>query len=217
MNKKIRVLIADDHEIVREGLRSILAMEPDIELVGEAKDGIEAIQKTDRLSPDVILIDLIMPRKDGIEAIREISRHNPKVRILVLTTFAEDDKIFSAIEAGALGYMLKDTTSTTLVNAVRVVYRDEPSLHPVVARKLMDARRKKAEAADIVEPLTDREQQVLTHLAKGLSNQDIAAQLVVSELTVRTHVSNILAKLNLENRTQAALYALRHGMAELDL
>jgi len=216
MNEKIRVLVVDDHEIVREGLRTILAMETDIELIGEAKDGVEAVEKALALSPDVILIDLVMPRKDGIQAIREIKAQMPDVRILVLTSFAEDAHVFPAIEAGALGFMLKDTTSATLIQAIHIVYRDEPSLHPTVARKLMAARTQKAQKDEQVEPLTNREQQILALLAKGLTNQSIANQLVLSELTVRTHVSNILAKLNLENRTQAALYALRHGMADLD-
>ncbi len=216
MSEKIRVLVVDDHEIVREGLRTILAMESDIELIGEAKDGVEAVEKALALSPDVILIDLVMPRKDGIQAIREIKAQMPDVRILVLTSFAEDSHVFPAIEAGALGFMLKDTTSATLIQAIHIVYRDEPSLHPTVARKLMAARTQKAQTDEQVEPLTNREQQILALLAKGLTNQSIADQLVLSELTVRTHVSNILAKLNLENRTQAALYALRHGMADLD-
>jgi NarL family two-component system response regulator LiaR len=216
MTEKIRVLVVDDHEIVREGLRTILALEPDIELIGEAKDGVEAVEKALALSPDVILIDLVMPRKDGIQAIREIKAQTPDVRILVLTSFAEDSHVFPAIEAGALGFMLKDTTSATLIQAIHIVYRDEPSLHPTVARKLMAARSQKAQKDEQVEPLTNREQQILALLAKGLTNQSIADQLVLSELTVRTHVSNILAKLNLENRTQAALYALRHGMADLD-
>lgn len=216
MNEKIRVLVVDDHEIVREGLRTILGMESDIELIGEAKDGVEAVEKALALSPDVILIDLVMPRKDGIQAIREIKAQVPDVRILVLTSFAEDSHVFPAIEAGALGFMLKDTTSATLIQAIHIVYRDEPSLHPTVARKLMAARTQKAQKDEQVEPLTNREQQILALLAKGLTNQSIADQLVLSELTVRTHVSNILAKLNLGNRTQAALYALRHGMADLD-
>ena len=216
MSEKICVLVVDDHEIVREGLRTILSLEADIELLGEARDGVEAVEKALALAPDVILIDLVMPRKNGIDAIREIKAQMPQVRILVLTSFAEDSHVFPAIEAGALGFMLKDTTSATLVQAVRIVYRDEPSLHPTVARKLMAARTQKAQPEEHVEPLTSREAQILALLAKGLTNQGIADQLVLSELTVRTHVSNILAKLNLQNRTQAALYALRHGMAELD-
>jgi NarL family two-component system response regulator LiaR len=216
MGEKIRVLVADDHDIVREGLRTILGMEPDMELVGEARDGVEAVEKAVALSPDVILIDLVMPRKNGIQAIREIKEKVPSVRILVLTSFAEDSHVFPAIEAGALGFMLKDTTTATLIQAIRIVSRNEPSLHPTVARKLMAARMQKTQTDEHVEPLTSREQQVLVLLAKGLTNQGIADQLVLSELTVRTHVSNILAKLNLENRTQAALYALRHGMADLD-
>ncbi len=214
MDKRIRVLIVDDHVVVREGLRTILSMEPDIEFVGEAKDGFEAVTKARKLSPDVILMDLVMPGKNGIEAIREIKQNNPQARILVLTSFSEDDLVFPAIEAGALGFMLKDTTSETLTQAVRIVYRDEPSLHPVVARKLMQAKTPKAEAEEPLGMLTPREQQVLALLGRGLSNREIADELVLSELTIRSHVSSILAKLNLENRTQAALYALRRGLTD---
>jgi NarL family two-component system response regulator LiaR len=214
MDKKIRVLIVDDHVMVREGLRTILSMESDIEFVGEAKDGYEAVSQAFKLSPDVILMDLVMPGKNGIEAIREIRQKTPKARILVITSFSEDDLVFPAIEAGALGFILKDTTAETLIQAVRIVYRDEPSLHPTIARKLMQARSPKIEVDEPVEMLTAREQQVLSFLAKGMSNREIAQQLVLSDLTIRSHVSNILAKLNLENRTQAALYALRRGMGE---
>jgi NarL family two-component system response regulator LiaR len=212
MDGKIRVLIVDDHQVVREGLRTILSMEPDIELLDEAKDGFEAVKKALDLAPDVVLMDLAMPGKNGIEAIREIKGKKPGIRILVLTSFSEDDLVFSAIEAGALGFLLKDTTSETLVHAVRVVNRDEPSLHPEVLRKLMKSKSPKAELDEPVVNLTRREQQVLDLLAKGLSNKEIADQLVLSELTIRSHVSSILAKLNQENRTQAALYALRRGL-----
>jgi NarL family two-component system response regulator LiaR len=214
MDKKIRVLIVDDHVVVREGLRTILSMESDIEFVGEAKNGYEAVSQTLDLSPDVILMDLVMPGKNGIEAIREIKKNNPKARILVITSFSEDDMVFPAIEAGALGFIFKDTTAETLIQAVRIVYRDEPSLHPIVARKLMQARSPKIVIDESVGMLTLREQQVLSFLAKGMSNREIAEQLVLSDSTIRSHVSNILAKLNLENRTQAALYALRRGMTE---
>lgn len=214
MNGRIRVLVVDDHQVVREGLRTILSLEPEIELLGEAKDGVEAVAKAAALVPDVILMDLVMPGKNGIEAIREIRQRNPQIRILVLTSFSEDHLVFPAIEAGALGFMLKDTTSETLIQAVKIVYRDEPSLHPSVARKLMQARTPKVETDEPVVMLTQREQQVLAYLAKGLSNREIADQLVLSELTIRSHVSSILAKLNLENRTQAALYALRRGLID---
>ncbi len=212
MDEKIRVLIVDDHQVVREGLHTILSIEPDIEVLGEAKDGIEAVKKALDLAPDVVLMDLIMPGKNGIEATREIKQKNPSIRILVLTSFSEDDLVFSAIEAGALGFLLKDTTSETLVQAVRVVNRDEPSLHPEVVRKLMKSKSPKTELDEPVVKLTRREQQVLDLLTKGLSNREIADQLVLSELTIRSHVSSILAKLNQENRTQAALYALRRGL-----
>jgi NarL family two-component system response regulator LiaR len=215
MEAKIRVLIADDHGLLREGLRRILEGESDIILVGEARDGEEAVEKALSLVPDVLLIDLVMPRKNGIEAIREIKAAEPSIRILVLTSFAEEDHIFPAIEVGALGYMLKDITAANLVQAIRIVNRDEPSLHPEVARKLMKRYTHPVEMLH-EEPLTRREEQVLTLLAKGLTNPEIAAGLVLSEPTVRSHVSNILSKLNLANRTQAALYALRQGLVSFD-
>jgi two-component system, NarL family, response regulator LiaR len=216
MSPKIRLLIADDHGVLREGLRKIFEGEADMELVGEARDGVEAVEKALELVPDVLLIDLAMPRKNGIEAIREIKARNASIHILVLTSFAEDDHIFPAIEAGALGYMLKDTTAANLIQAVRIVNRDEPSLHPEVARRLMQARTANPEVNDPEEALTNREKQVLVLLAHGLTNQEIADQLFVGETTVRSHVSNILGKCHLTNRTQAALYALRQGLVDFD-
>jgi NarL family two-component system response regulator LiaR len=217
MTETIRILVADDHAIVREGLRALIGAKPDMELVGEAADGVEAVLKARSLQPDVILLDLVMPRKDGIEAIGEIKRENPKARILVLTSFAEDDKVFPAIQAGALGYLLKDSSPQELLRAVREVYRGESSLHPAIARKLIgELNRPPENLPPTEEPLTEREVEVLSLVAQGLSNQEIAEKLVVSERTVRTHVSNILGKLHLANRTQAALYAVREGLAGLD-
>jgi NarL family two-component system response regulator LiaR len=194
----IRILIADDHAIVREGLRWLITTEPGMELAGEAVDGEEVVWKAQSIRPDVILLDLVMPRKDGIEAIDEIKRRDPEARILVLTSFAEDEKVFSAIKAGALGYLIKDSSPQDLLQAIRDVYRGEPSMSPTIAQKLM------------------REVAVLRLVAQGLSNQEIGERLVISERTVRTHVSNILDKLHLANRTQAALYALKEGLAHLD-
>jgi NarL family two-component system response regulator LiaR len=217
MTETIRILIADDHAIVREGLRALISTKPDMELVGEAADGVEAVLKARSLRPDVILLDLVMPRKDGIEAIGEIKGENPEARILVLTSFAEDHKVFPAIQAGALGYLLKDSSPQELLKAIREVYQGESSLHPTIARKLIrELHRPPGSLPPTEEPLTEREMEVLSLVARGLSNQEIADRLVVSERTVRTHVSNILGKLHLANRTQAALYAVREGLVSPD-
>jgi NarL family two-component system response regulator LiaR len=216
MTETIHILIADDHAIVREGLRWLIDTEPGMELVGEATDGVEAVLKARSLQPDVILLDLVMPRKDGIEAIGEIKQENPEARVLVLTSFAEDEKVFSAIKAGALGYLLKDSSPQELLQAIRDVHRGESSLHPTIARKLIGELSRPSDLSATEEPLTERELEVLSLVARGLSNQDIADRLVVSERTVRTHVSNILDKLHLANRTQAALYAVREGLASPD-
>jgi len=216
MSEEIRILTADDHAVVREGLRALIDTEPGMVLVAEAADGAEAVRKAQALNPDVVLLDLVMPRKSGIEAIGEIKRTTPSTRILVLTSFAEDDKVFPAIKAGAHGYLLKDTSPHQLLQAIREVYRGEPSMHPTIARKLMLELQRSSELPPTEEPLTEREAEVLSLVAQGLTNQEIADLLFVSERTVRTHVSNILGKLHLANRTQAALYALRKGWASLD-
>lgn len=221
MSETIRVLMVDDHDIVRKGIRALLATEPDIEVVGEANDGAKAIREAARLNPDVILMDLVMPQVDGIAAIKAITAEQPAVRILVLTSFATDDMVFPAIKAGALGYLLKDSGPEELIQAIHEVYDGESSLHPTIARKLLQeiagpAPKASNSAADAVEPLTDRELDVLKLVAQGQSNREISDQLVISEATVRTHMSNILSKLHLASRTQAALYALRQGIASLD-
>jgi len=215
VSDQIRVLIADDHGIVRKGIRALLATETDIVVVGEAEDGRQAVAEAERLSPDIILMDLVMPEVDGIEAIRQIKSRQLEVRILVLTSFAADDKVFPAIKAGALGYLLKDSGPEELVRAIHQVYRGESSLHPMIARKLLQELSRPADQPPSPEPLTERELEVLQLVAQGRSNQDIADYLVISEATVRTHVSNILGKLHLASRTQAALYALRQGLASL--
>jgi NarL family two-component system response regulator LiaR len=212
----IRLLIADDHTIVREGLRALFATEPGIEVVGEAADGEQAVDLARRLQPDVVLLDMVMPRKDGLSAIPAIRAHSPAARILVLTSFAEDDKVFPAIKAGALGYLLKDSSPAELLQAIRSVHQGEASLHPTIARMLIKELNRPPAGPPTAEPLTEREVEVLRLVAQGLSNDDIAARLVVSERTVRTHVSNILDKLHLANRTQATLYALKQGIASLD-
>jgi two-component system, NarL family, response regulator LiaR len=216
MNKMIRILITDDHAVVREGLRSLIDSESGMQVVGEACDGVEAVMKARALRPDVILLDLVMPRKGGIEAIEEIKQENPDARILVLTSFAEDDKVFPAIRKGAQGYLLKDSSPAELLQAIRYVNRGETSLHPTIARKLIQEINHPSDLPPVEEPLTEREVEVLRLVAKGMSNQEIADLLIVSERTVRTHVSNILSKLHLANRTQAALYALKEGFSRLD-
>ncbi len=217
MNESIRILIADDHAVVREGLRSVIATAPGMELVGEAKDGVEAVLKARSLQPDVIVLDLVMPRQDGIEAIGQIKGENPDARILVLTSFGEDETVFAAIKAGALGYLLKDSSPQTLLQAISDVNRGESSLHPTIAHKLIQELNRPSHLPPAQEPLTEREVDIVNLVARGLSNQEIADELVIGERTVRNHVSSILGKLHLANRTQAALYALREGLAELDL
>jgi NarL family two-component system response regulator LiaR len=212
----IRVLIADDHAIVRKGIRALLATEPQIEVVGEANDGLDAISAARRLEPDVILMDLVMPGMDGLEATRRLTACQPAARILVLTSFHGDDKVFPAIKAGALGYLLKDSKPEELVEAIQQVHRGESSLHPSIARRLLRELSAPSDRATEPECLTDREIEVLRLVAQGQSNRQISVSLTISEATVRTHVSNILAKLNLNSRTQAALYALREGLASLN-
>jgi NarL family two-component system response regulator LiaR len=212
----IRVLVVDDHAIVRKGTRALLAEIEDIEVVGEASDGQEAMAQAGALSPDVILMDLVMPGVDGIEATRQITKHEPSPRILVLTSFASDDKVFPAIKAGALGYLLKDSEPADLVEAIHQVHRGEPSLQPSIAQKVLKELRRPSARPPTPDPLTDREREVLRLVAKGLSNREIAQRLVITEATVRTHVSNILSKLHLANRVQATLYALQEGITSLD-
>jgi NarL family two-component system response regulator LiaR len=215
MTEPVRVLIADDHAIVRKGIRALLSTEKEIEVVGEAQDGQSAIEQVERLGPDVVLMDLVMPGMDGLEAIRRITNHKPEARILVLTSFAGVDKVFPAIEAGALGYLLKDSSPEELVQAIYQVYRGNASLHPAVARKLLQRVSHPLGRESEMDPLTERERVVLQLVAQGQSNRAIANRLAISEATVRTHVSHILAKLEVSSRTQAALYALRRGWASL--
>lgn len=216
MAETIRILIADDHALVRKGLRTFIANDPGIEVVGEAEDGVEAVLLADSLQPDVILMDIMMPRQDGVEAIKQIKLKNPAARILVITSFTEDDKVFPAIKHGALGYLLKDSSPAQLVQAIHSVYRGQPTLHPMVALKLIREINEPSDLPPTEDPLTEREVEVLKLVARGLTNQDIAETLVISERTVGNHIGNILSKLHLANRTQAALYALREGLASLD-
>lgn len=216
MTEEIRILIVDDHAIVREGQRALVETEPGMTLVGEATNGEEAIELARILNPDVIFMDLFMPGVDGIEATEVIKAENPQARILVLTSFAEDEKVFRAVKAGASGYLLKDATPDEILTAVRQVYRGEPAMNPTIANKLMRELQRESNLPPTEEPLTERELDILKLVAQGLSNQEIAEELVISERTVRTHVSNILSKLHLANRTQVALYALREGLADLE-
>lgn len=216
MPTKIRVLITDDHAIVRKGISALLATEPDIEVVGEASDGAEAVARAQALKPDVVLMDLVMPRMDGIEATRTITGLLKGTRILVLTSFAADDKVFPAIKAGALGYLLKDSGPFDLLQAIRQVHRGQPTLESSIASKVLFELAHPAKDQLTTDPLTAREMDVLRLVAQGRSNKEIAEKLVITELTVSTHVSNILGKLHLASRTQAALYALREGLASLD-
>jgi NarL family two-component system response regulator LiaR len=215
-NNPLRILITDDHAIVREGLRTLIGTEPGMQVVGEAVDGVEAVQKACDLKPDVILLDIVMPRMNGLEAIHEIKRKCPDTHILVLTSFSDDEMVFPAIKAGAIGYLLKNTTPEILLQAIRDVHQGKPSMSSDIATKLMLELQRPSALPPTEEPLTEREMDVLRLVAQGLTNQEIAESLVIGVGTVRTHVSNILAKLHLANRTQAALYALRGGLTPPD-
>jgi len=211
---KIRILICDDHAIVREGLRTVIQTEPDMQVEGEASGGAEVVRLARKLRPDVILMDLVMEDMGGIEAIREIKKEDPNARILVLTSFADDDLVFPAVKSGAIGYLLKDSSPEQLIQSIREVQRGEPSLHPRIALKMIREINRPANLPPTENPLTEREIEVLCLIAHGLTNQEIAERLVVSEWTVRTHVRNIFSKLHLANRTQAALYAIREGLSD---
>jgi two-component system, NarL family, response regulator LiaR len=211
----VRVLLVDDHAIVRKGVRALLQTEPDIEVVAEVEDGQRAISLADALTPDVILMDLMMPGIDGVEAIRQIVARQPSARIVVVTSFATDDKVFPAIRSGALGYLLKDSDPEDLVRAIRQAHRGEVVLHPAIAMKVLEEIGRPGQPTKSVDPLSGREVDVLRLVARGMSNREIADSLSVSEATVRTHVSSILSKLHLASRVQATLYALREGIASL--
>lgn len=211
MTEQINILIVDDHAVVRTGISAWIASEPDLFLSGEAADGEEAVAKAVELQPDVILMDLIMPKKDGIEAIQDIIRGNPEARILVITSFSEKDRAIQAIKAGAMGFMMKDTSPESMLQAIREVHLGNPWLSAEITRMLIHEDIRAREATSSVEKLTAREIDVLQLIAQGLSDKDIAKQLSVSKATVRYHVTNILTKLHLDNRTQAALYAIRAG------
>ncbi len=210
---KIRVLIADDHPMVRQGIRTFLESHTDIEVVGEAATGSEAVTQTHELVPDIVLMDLKLPDLDGVAATREIKAHNPEARVIALTAFDDDQLILAALQAGAAGYLLKEIDADGLVNAIRAAARGETPLAPQVTQKLVETvRQPHADENTKLASLSEREREILSLLAQGLTNREIAARLEISDKTVKFHVSNILEKLQLSDRTQAALFAARHGL-----
>jgi NarL family two-component system response regulator LiaR len=212
----IRVLVVDDQDIVREGICLLLSQIEGIEVIGEAGDGRQAVAQAAILNPDVILMDLVLPGIDGIEATRQITSAREDARVLVLTSYAGDDKVFPAIEAGAIGFLLKDSAPSDLIRAIRHVHEGRSSLDPTIAAKVLLEIKRPSKESPTLDPLTEREIEVLRLVATGQSNTDIARQLVITEATVRSHVSNILGKLGLSNRVQATLYALQEGIASLE-
>jgi NarL family two-component system response regulator LiaR len=216
--RPIRVLLVDDHAVVRKGLRALLDREAGIDVVGEAEDGERAVQLVERLRPDVILMDLEMPGIGGVEATRQIGEAHPDAKIVVLTSHAADEDVFPALKAGAQGYLLKHSAPEDVVRAIHQAHRGETVLHPTIARMVLQELNRPPQPSRpaTTEPLSGRELEVLRLVARGMSNQEIADALVVGEATVRSHVSAILRKLQLASRTQAALYALREGLASLD-
>lgn len=212
----IKVLIVDDHQVVRQGLRTFLELHPDIQVIGEAENGKTALEMVSQLNPDVVLMDLVMPLMDGITATQQIHASGSPAKIIALTSFSEDDKVFPAIQAGASSYLLKDVTPDDLVDAIRAVHHGESRLHPDITRKLMEqvSQGKAVIQVAPVEQLTDRELDVIRLVALGKNNREIAQELCISEKTVKTHISNILGKLNLEHRTQLAIYAIKNRLVE---
>ena len=215
MAETISVLLVDDHAVVRQGLRTFLELQSDMEVVGEAADGEEAVASVEQLVPDVVLMDLMMPKMDGIEAIRRIRQVSPTTRVIALTSFVDDSKVFGSVKAGAAGYLLKDVQPQDLADAIRTVHGGEALLHPAIAAKLVQEFSEPAEPQPF-ENLTAREMDVLRLVAQAKSNREIAAEFVLSEKTVKTHVSNILQKLHLADRTQAAVYAIRQRLVDID-
>jgi NarL family two-component system response regulator LiaR len=198
----IKVLVVDDHQVVRQGLRTFLDLQEDISVIGEAEDGKQALELVRKLEPDVVLMDLVMPQMDGITATQQVRALGLSTKVIALTSFSEDDKVFPAIQAGAASYLLKDVSPDDLVEAIRAVHHGEARLHPAITRKLMEQVSKKRE--------------VICLVALGRSNRELAKELFISEKTVKTHISNILSKLNLEHRTQLAIYAIKNKLVETD-
>jgi len=213
VEETIKILITDDHPLIRQGLRVVIEAQPDLQLVGEASNGEQAVRQVMALHPDIVIMDLQMPVKDGLAATREIAQADPHAQVLVLTSYPDDDNVYAAIKAGAMGFLLKDSSAEYLLDAIRTVVRGESVLHPTIARKLMQEIKKPPKLPPTAEPLTPREVQVLGCLAQGMANSQIANELSVSVRTVSAHIRNILDKLHLANRTQAALYAHEQGIA----
>jgi len=213
MSEMIRILVVDDHIVVRRGLVAMLETEPGMQIVGEAANGAEAVAQARKLLPDVVLMDLVMPVMDGIEATRQIKQEMPSVNILVLTSFSTNDKVIPSLNAGAIGYLLKDSTPADLVRVIHQVAQGEGSLHPAATRQVLSQMQT---PVFVEEELTERETEVLKLMAHGYSNAEIARLMVISNATVHTHVSRILSKLNVSSRTQAALYALKKGLVALE-
>jgi len=216
MKEKIRILIVDDHKVVREGLKAFISPLPQFEIIGEAQDGIEAIAEADKLQPDVILMDLLMPKMDGIEATQAIKQKFPNIQILILTSFSDEEQVITAIRAGASGYLLKDSSPNELKKAILDVYRGESAIPTHIASILMRELNRAQEETQPTHLLSERELELLIMVAQGLTNQVISEQLTISVWTVRTHITHILKKLKIENRTQATLYALREGLVDLE-
>ncbi len=212
----ISVLLIDDHQVVRQGLRDFLELQDDIEVIGEAGNGEEGVTLASECLPDVVLMDLVMPGIDGVETTRRVKEVSPSSRVIVLTSFTDDNKVFPAIKAGAISYLLKDVSPEELAHAIRAAQRNEAVLHPEVAAKLMQEFSAPRANETPLEHLTEREMDVLRLIARGMSNKEIADTLIISEKTVKTHVSNILSKLHLADRTQAAIYALRQRLVPMD-
>lgn len=211
----IKILIVDDHPVVREGICSMLMREPDFKIVGEATNGLEAIESVRELSPDVVLMDLRMPEMDGVEAISKIKEEKPEVKFIILTTFSDDEYIFKGIAAGARAYLLKDAPREELFKAIRAVSRGESLIQPVVASRLLDRLAELSKKTPSAEMLSERELEVLRLMASGVSNKDIAGQLSITQSTVKTHITSIFQKLNVTTRTEAVTTALRKGMIQL--
>lgn len=209
----IKVLLVDDHEMVRLGVSSYLSIQSDIEVIGEAENGKVGFEKAIELRPDVILMDLVMDVMDGIESTKAIMKEWPEAKIVIVTSFIDDEKVYPALEAGASSYILKTSTASTIANAIRSTYKGETILEPKVTGKMMERLTKK-QVHQLHEDLTNREQEILMLIAQGNSNQEIADTLFITLKTVKTHVSNILAKLEVEDRTQAAIYAFKHHLIE---
>jgi NarL family two-component system response regulator LiaR len=216
LDNPVRLFIAEDHKVVLRGLEALLKTEPDVEVIGSATDGVEALAAVIRLQPDVLLLDLQLPGKSGLQIIPEVRAQSPQTKIVILTSFGDDETIFAVIKAGALSYLLKDSSPSELMQAIRDAHEGKPTLPADIAVRVIREINQPPTHPVTRQPLTGRELEVLRLVAQGLTNQEIADKLVVGERTVRTHVSNILAKLHLANRTQAALYALREGYTTLD-